>query len=254
MALSRSSYRRVPDLYTVGGELVLLDGSVMWLQIMNPFEREEAQHDAAVVRSRLMLALKESPDSDEIAQVRAMFTEDGRDGAINQLMETKKVECFIEVMDEMRTEDEWRERIEILQRTEDISTLPTELERAHMDEMQSAYALEVAKRLDSAVRVDREILEELDEDTLFERYRDWYLEQRGGSMGMAEYRLTEMWYACRVCDGQKTDDGWDHSGCEGHAIRVFESKDEVKHLPQKLQAAIIDRLQELEISEREGKS
>jgi hypothetical protein len=254
VALNRASYRRVPDLYVVGGVLELLDGSVMWLQIMNPFEREEAQHDAAVVRSRLMLALKDSADSDEMAQVRSMYIDLGRDGVIAQLLESKKVELFIEVMDDMRTEDDWRERIEILQRNDDISTLPTEMEQNYLIEMQQAYALEVAKRLESAVMVDSEILEETSEESLYEQYRDWYLEQRGGTLGMGEYRLTEMWYACRACVASKTDGEWDHSGCEGHQIRVFESKDDVKHLPEKLQAVIVARLMELEMTEREAKN
>jgi hypothetical protein len=254
VALNRASYRRVPDLYVVGGVLELLDGSVMWLQIMNPFEREEAQHDAAVVRSRLMLALKDSADSDEMAQVRSMFVESGRGSIEDQLLESKKVDLFIEVMDDMRTEDDWRERIEILQRNEDISTLPTEMEQNYLIEMQQAYALEVAKRLESAVMVDKEELAELTEDALYARYTDWYLDQRGGALGMGEYRLTEMWYACRACIGVKTDGGWDHSGCEGHQIRVFESKDEVKHLPEKLQTDIVARLMELEMTEREAKN
>ncbi len=60
MALTRAKYRRVP-LYTVGTELVLKDGTVLWLQVMNPFERDEAQRDAQLARTRLVMALKGEP-------------------------------------------------------------------------------------------------------------------------------------------------------------------------------------------------
>jgi hypothetical protein len=245
----------VPDLYVVGTELELLDGQIMWLQVMNPFERDEAQHDASVARSRLTLALRDQPDSEELAQVRSMFVGAGRDAAIEAIMEAKKVDLFLEIMDELKTEEEWRERVEVLQRTADLSTVPTEAERTYLIELQEAFALEVAKRLESAIMVDREVLEESSDDVLYEKYKDWFLEQRGGVAGMGEYRMTEMWYSCRACVGVKGEDGvWDHSECEGHQVRVFESKDEVRHLPEALQARIIGALMELEMSEREAKN
>ncbi len=60
MALTRAKYRRVPEPYTVGTELVLKDGVVLWLQVMNPFERDEAQRDAQLARTRLVMALSTS--------------------------------------------------------------------------------------------------------------------------------------------------------------------------------------------------
>lgn len=255
MALSRSSYRRLPDLYTVGRELPLRDGQTMWLQVMNPFERDEAQHDASVARSRLTLALRDQPDSDELAQVRSMFVTQGRESAVEAIMETKKAELFVEVMDELRVDEDWRERIEVLQRTEDLSTVPTEVEREYLLTMQEQFALEVARRLESAIMVDRDILDEIDMDTLWERYLDWWLDHRGNMIGMAEYRMSEVWYSCRACIGTKAEDGtWDHSDCEGHQVRVFESKDEVRHLPEELQGEIINALMEMEMTEREAKN
>lgn len=255
MALNRASYRRVPDLYTVGKEIELLDGQIMWLQVMNPFERDEAQHDAAVARSRIMLALKDQPQSDEMTQVRSMYLDEGRESAISRLVESKKAELFLEVMDEMRTDkDEWGERIDLIERNPDLAAVETEAERVFLSELQDSFALEVARRLESSIMVETEELESLDEVALYDRYVDWFLEQRGNSVGMGEYRITEMWYASRACVGVQTDGEWDHSGCEGHQVRVFESKDEVKHLPQALQGLIVGALMELEISEREGKS
>lgn len=255
MALSRAAYRRLPDLYVVGKEIELLDGTVMWLQVLNPFERDEATHDAAVARSRVMLALKESPDSPEIIQFRSMYLEGGREAAEAALMETRKVELFLEVIDEMKADEKWGEKQQLLERHPDLSTVASETEREFLLQLQEDYALELAKRLESAIHVDKEEIESLSDDDLYEKYRDWWIEQRGGVLGMSEYRLTEMWYSCRVCVGTKNEEGvWDHSDCESHKMRVFETKDEVKHLPEGLQQLIIGELATLEMSEREGKS
>jgi hypothetical protein len=254
MAPSRAAYRRVPDLYTVGTELELRDGTVMWLQVMNPFERDEATHDATAVRARISLALTAQPESEEMAQVRAMYLQDGRAAAIEALMAPRRTDAFVEVIDEMRSEDEWRERVDLLQRNPDLSTVATDAEREFLMGLQEAYAVEVAMRLKSASDVEQEQLEALDDDALHEEYAKWWIDQRGSSLGMAEYRLTEMWFSCRACAGTRADGGWDHDGCDGHRVRVFESKDEVKHLPEALQVLIAGALAELEMTERDAKN
>lgn len=254
MAVSRAAYRRLTDLYTVGKTLELRDGTVMWLQVMNPFERDEATHDASVARSRIMLALKETPDSDESKALRAMWVDTGRDGAIDVLIEAKKIEIFLEVMDEMKTDDEWREKVEMLQRVEDLSTVASETEREYIMAVQEQFALELARRLESATLVEKDILSEMSDEQVYDRYKEWWIEQRGGSIALAEYRLTEIWYAARACVAVRDGDDWDHSGCDGHTVRVFESKDDVKHLPEGLQKYLVEELAELEITEREGKS
>lgn len=254
MALSRAAYRRLPDLYTVGKEVELRDGTVMWLQVMNPFERDEATHDASVVRSRLMLALKDNPDSEERTQLRSMFVDQGRDGVTAVLVEAKQLSLFVEVMDELRVEEEWRDKVDLLERTDDLASVPSETEREFLLKLQEEFALELARRLESAIAVERDILNECSEDELYDKYTEWWIEQRGGSLALAEYRLTEMWYAARACVGVKDSEGnWDHTSCEGHVVRVFDSKDEVKHLPEGLQMMIIEELASLEISERDAK-
>jgi hypothetical protein len=52
----------------------------------------------------------------------------------------------------------------------------------------------------------------------------------------------------------QTESGWDHSACESHQVRVWESRDEVKALPTELQSLIIGSLQRLDMSETEAKN
>lgn len=89
MPPSRSKYRRLPDLYTVGTELVLKDGTVLWMQVLNPFEQDEAKLDAQAARARLVLALKTDAATAERDTVRGWFLEDGHDTAVQRLVDGK---------------------------------------------------------------------------------------------------------------------------------------------------------------------
>lgn len=53
----------------------------MFLRVLNPFERDEAIHDAQLARSRLILALKSDHGSDERMKVEAAFLQHGVENA-----------------------------------------------------------------------------------------------------------------------------------------------------------------------------
>ena len=252
MAMNRLKYRRVTDLYVSGVELVLRGGDVLWLQVLNPFERDEAMHDAQVARSRVTLALKEGP-SDELTKVRAAFFDDGRERAIARLVEAKRSEAYIKIVDELSSDEEWKEKIDLLRRAGDLATTSTPEELEYLDQLVTEYSLELASRVDSQTEFDQDSYADEDDESLWESYRDWWLDRRGSEIGMTEYRFTELWLAARVCDATKRDDGsFDHSGCDGHREHAFVDKSEVRHLPEKLQADMIEALAKLDMSEREA--
>jgi len=250
---TRSSYRRLSDLYVRGKELVLADGTVMWLQAMNAFERQEATSDAAAARSRLVLALNDDPDGNEAAIMRAQYTETGREDIINLMMESTSFEAYLEIIDELRADEKWREKIDVIERSPDLAQVATDLERDYLMRLMDEYATEIGSRLDVITSIDRQEMEGMSDDALWEKYRTWWIEQRGNMVGMFEYRMTQLWYACRICSAVKKDGGWDHGSCD-HRVRVFEEKDEIRHLPEDLQEVIATALAGLEMTEREGKS
>lgn len=253
MAVGRGKYRRVIDLYVAGTELELAGDEVMWLQVLNPFERDEARHDAAAARARTVLALKE-PDSDEIMEVRGLFDAEGHAGAVGRLVEARQPEAYTRVVDEMRTEEEWREIFDLLQREDALTTVASLAEQEAVMAAGERFLVELNARLTQQSEVDRQSLAGLDEESLWDEYRDWWIDRRGGEVGLAEYRLTEMWLSARVCEGVKQSDGWDHSKCEGHYERVFVDKAEVRSLPEGLQGEIIRALTQMDLGEREAKN
>lgn len=252
--LSKKKYARLTDLYTVGTELVLSDGTVIYLKIMNPFEREEAMHDAQVARARFVLMMKDDSGSDELLRVQGMFAEAGRDGAIALLLDTKRSDTFIQILDEMRVDEQWREKAELVLRADDLASAPTQEEKDHLAKVELEFRTEMSRRITAADEYEKSALRTCSDDELWEQYKDWWLDTHGTEKGMVEYRLTEMWFACRVCEGVQVDGEWDHSACEGHNEQVFSSKDEIKHLPEQLQLLIRDAMAELDMGEREAKN
>jgi hypothetical protein len=190
MAANRSKYKRLPDLYVVGKELVFKEDVVMWLQALNPFQMDEARHDAQVARSRIVMALKSEHGSDERSKVTASLFEDGRDAAVLRLVEAKVGEKILEVVAAIQNDPDWKERLEIQERADDIRATPKD----------------------------------------------------------------EAWYGSRVCDGKLSEAGWDHSGCDHHQMLAFDSKAEVRELPEDIQQMIADGLRELNMTVREAKN
>lgn len=253
MAVDRSRYRRLMDLYVTGTEVELLDGSVLWMQVLNPFERDEATHDAQVARARVALALRE-PDSEEMAKVRSIFAELGPDACIQQLLETKRVTVSAQCADEMRVEEEWRETSDLLMRATSLATTATPEELEVLARAANRYMEELTKRVTAQLDHEQHEYEQLGTDALRDEYEEWWLERRGGEVALAEYKLTEMWLASRACAGVKGPDGaYDHGACDGHRVRVFDSKDEVRGLPQSLQEVLLEGLAKLEMSERDAR-
>lgn len=253
--LDRTKYRRIPDLYVVGTELVLQDGTVMWLQILNPFERDEARHDAATARSRLVLALHEH-GSDELTQVRSQFVEDGREAAIARIIEARSNEVYLKAATALRAEEGWREKLDILDRSDVLLARPPEdAERALLISISETYHNEITSRLEAEAAYQREHFEHISEAELWEEYLELYLSGRGTEVALAEYRLTEMWYAARCCDGVMLPDGtWGHGMCDGHQVRVYADKTEVRSLPEALQQLTMSALVSLEMTEVEAKN
>lgn len=253
MTLTREKYRRLPELYTVGTELVLLDGTVMWLQIINPFEVDEAIRDGHVARSRFVLAFRESGSGDQ-ARLRAAFMDQGRDKTIQMLLDARRSEALLEVIDELRVDETWRDKAQLVERGDGLLSVPSEAEREYQAQVEVEYATEVSRRMSALEEYAKVGFESCSDEQLWESYEDWFLESRGAELGMAEYRLTEMLYAARACAATRSGDGWDHGGCDSHRVRVFESKEEIRHLPEQLLNQIRDALAELSMSEREAKN
>jgi hypothetical protein len=252
---SRAKYRRMTELYTDGVVELLDDGNPIFLRVLNPYERQEALHDAQAARARLVMALTRF-DSDEEVKARASMAVDGREKAVEQLINLKSSELMVDALNELRDDPEWKERIDVLDRSEELVARPREdSERQLLDAVEVEYLNEISARSDAAREQERARLMHLRDEELLGEYIDAWRAMRGGEVADAEFRLTELWYAARCCDGVERGDGvWDHSACEGHRTRLFDVKADIAGLPTRLQEQLMAALTRLNMSVREAKN
>jgi len=252
--MGKAKYKRVTDLYVQGTEVELADGSVIWMQVLNPYERDEAVHDAQVARSRIVMALRK--DGSERLKVEAKMVEAGVDAVIVEMAEVKAGAKVADIVAEIQSDPEWRERIEIMERTDvEQSSAPLSGEEAILlAQIHTEYLQEVLKREKDERDYQERRLRRASEDELRDEFVELWLEKRGSTLATAEYVLTEMWFGARVCESTKTEDGFSHDQCGGHAERVWDSKNEVRGLPEGLQELLRDAINTLAMDARTAKN
>lgn len=254
--MARSKYKKLTDLYVEGIELVLAEDTVMWLQCMNPFEVEEARKAAQTAAARYILAMKEigSPEYD---QVKASVLGKGEQAAIDDLVDNKQGDFFLKATNDIEVDDDWKERVEILRRADDIDTLQDDdPERELIAKVNAEWYTELVNRVTEDQDHYRELLGRMDFDGLLLEYTDAWMERRGNEKAQASYAYTEIFYATRVCDAVPDEAGEftkaSHIDCKGHKERVYESVEEVRELPQPLYDAIRMQLEHLQMGVREA--
>lgn len=252
---ARSKYRKLADLYVRGKELVFDDGTVMWVQVLNDFERAECRRAAQAERGKLVMALR-AIDTPEWQQLQGAFYSQTRDLTIEELVNGRLAEWYVKVSDAIQNDPDWAERMEILRRAEEITALPEEdPQRQLMDKLNREWIDEVNKRLQEEREFYTDSLTEYTEDELLGEYKERWIERRGTALALAEYNLNEVFHVARVCEAVVPDEGeaFDHSGCNGHAMRAFESLAETRDLPDELVHKIRGVLELMAMSERDAR-
>lgn len=252
--MGRGKYKRLPDLFVSGRELVFEDGTVMWLQVMNPFEVEEARRDASAARSRLIMALREigTPEYDS---VRGAFYTRTRPNVIDDMIKAKSNKIFMEAQQSVEVDPEWKERLEIARRFDE--TPPAEdaevqlFEKINRDWLEAVTAL-VNDETDYQVRK----LESLSEEDLLKEYEELWLEAKGSEAALRAYHVAEVFYGARCCDAVPDEDGKftedSHAKCN-HRVTVYESKDEVREVPSGLWATLRTGFEQISMSDRDAR-
>lgn len=249
--MGREKYRKLTSLYSKGTEVPIEDDLVIWVEALNPFELEDAKASAQAAKSRLVLALDEH-GSEELIKFEGYIAEMDRDQLIDVLVNARAGEILVDVTNEIEDDPEWNDRMALLEQEDELKARPADdAERKLLEQYSREYVEEVSSRLDyETKRLKREFEGYPDEDLRKEFRRIW-IERRGGDRGLEEYRLKEHFHAARVCDAVKRPDGsWEHESCD-HSIRVWETEEEVRHLPDEVRELLDEALEGLNMSPKE---
>jgi hypothetical protein len=251
--MSQQRFRRLTDLFVDGVAIPVADGTHLWLQALNNFERDECISDAQVARARFIMAMREH--GDERAKIETRMEIVGRDQFVADLAAAKTDAKYQTIASRLEDDPEWTEKIGIIRRTDFTNnSSATPEERELVDKLLTEWSEELNKRIDDELEYLKQHYASVPDEELLHDYLEAYMERRGDDIANAEYMLTELWYGARYCDAIAADDSaLDHSACNGHEERVFASKADVKAAPERLQKVLREGLQKLAMSLRDPK-
>ncbi len=254
MATTGSRFRRLTDLFVEGAPVKMPDGTHLWVQVINAYERDECISDAQIARSRIILALKDN--GDERMKIEARLREVGHEQMASELARLKSEEKTAEITDELRDDPEWKERFDMVLRTDadQIAGRLSPEEEALLDKTNIEIITELGRRQTEEREFQERRLMRLDESEFIDEWVEAWVERRGSQLANAEYRLTEVWFATRYCDAVPGEDGaLDHHPCNGHRQKVFETKNDARSAPTQLFSLLRSALDEVNLGGRDPK-
>lgn len=247
--------RQVIDLYTEGATVVLRDDLPVWVQPLNPFEQDTARNEANIAKSRVTLAIREH-DEEEKLTVRTFFFEDGEDKARERLVDAKVNENATKVFTSIRTDPEWRERMQILDRGDENTAKPLgESEVELLQRIALEYSAELGKRLDSERDYWTSHYAGMDAESLWEDYFAWWIDRRAGEVMLSEFRQHQVLFGVRLCDATRLDETspWNHSACD-HKQCLFANHEELRAAPGALLQELFDAVDSLDMTVHDAKN
>ena len=249
--------RRVTDLFIEGTELVLdeRDPVLVWINKLNPFQTDEARKDGQAARTRLTLAMS-NPLSEDSQLFDANASRLSDEVIAKGMAQTRYQEFLVEVSDELRVDEEWKDKANLLDRAaEQLAHLPAgHAELKQLDDVSEDYFGEMTRRTDARRDSEYESLIALPRDELRARYRDQWIEQQGTQAFLAEFRITEIWYSLRECfaPGKLENGRWDHSKCD-HRVKLVDDREQIRQLPDGLIVQARQAIEALQIDDRTAK-
>lgn len=254
--MANTRYHRLEELYRRGVELEFPDtGDVMWIQVMNPLEADNAREESKTAKARMVLALKEV-GSDEQAKALYDFSLLPKNAAIEAILTSQQPLWLAQADEKLRDDPEWKERLEIVDRASALqSRSPSEEERELSRRIVDEYVAEIYRQVDDVVTAERDRLRAGEETDVRDHWLDLYVAHRGDEVALLEFQATASWYGARVCVAEKDEHGgFDHAKCGGHVVQVYESKEDFRAAPLEVQNAVEMKLMELNMTTRAAKN
>ncbi len=251
---NRSKYKKVTDLYRRGAEVVFEDGTVMYLQAMNPFEVDDARRAASVAKARLALSVSRV-GSEEHDMVMSNVEAAGAESAIKDMLNAKAQEHFMSALFETQVDEDWKERWEVIERSEEIEKFDEDHpERKTLAIISEEFFQEVHRRQTDLQDMYRGDLEALTHEELVETYSEEWVTKRGQARALDAYNRAELLTVCRNCDATVPagDEKFDHSACD-HSMKAFEDAD-LADIPEEMYQLIQEGIERLSMTVREAKN
>lgn len=250
--------RRVTDLFVRGTAVDLTgDGTeLVFVKKPNAFERGEADLDGRAARQLRMAALERADNgrSSTISLAAERLDDDELlEGALTQ----DKNRAYLLAVDDVKAEEGWFDRLEMLERTDERLADGAELseeEQAEFGEVNGQYIAAVTKAHEQRIADLRAEHAEDTREQLVKAYVKVWVDLEGVAAFEEERWTTLLYYALRDCVARVPKDGAlsevDHSKCT-HP-RLVETKREVRELPDEFRELVEPALRELLMNQAEA--
>lgn len=243
------SLARLTQLFLEGTELVLplpqVPGSpkpepiVLWIAKLNAFEEEQANQAGRVARARLINAIREV-GSDEWEVVQAQKGDALTSAMIMSIVQSKESELFLKAMSEMRSDEAWREKLEIMDQSDEAELTGIELEahkKMRVEHTEALLDLHKQKMDDLAHE-----LGEMTREDVEEHFENAFLAEQGMAVFGMERARQHLYLCMRSCAATVPagdNARWDHSSCD-HQLMYLASVQEASRLPQAIRDKVED--------------
>jgi hypothetical protein len=235
------SLARLTQLFAEGTELVLevphVPGQpkpepvVLWIAKLNAFQEEQANSAGRVARARLVNAIRRV-GTPEWELVQSQKGDALNSAMVMAIVQSKESELFIKAMNAMRADEDWRERLEIMDQTEEEKLEGVEKE-AHVL-MRNEFNADLLDRHKVLLDDYKHDLEEMSREDLEEHFENAFLNEQGMAAFGIERARWHLYLCMRICQASPPADDnarWDHSGCD-HEQMFLANVEEADRLPQ----------------------
>jgi hypothetical protein len=244
--------KTLTDLYAKGTEVVLKDGTLLWLQKLTPYEQGVVRQKAAVARARTMLALKEV-GSDELALLDAQVDALDDGTLVDIVVQSKYGELIQEANAELAIDEDWQERNEIRTSTDRGVLEPGSPEDQLLTKIEQEYTEEVLARANERQARLKERAAAEGRAKNEQAYRDAYIEGAGRQAFIEAMRAADLFYMVRQCRASQVDGRWDHNACD-HGKRAFGSVEELQQIPEELDILLREHEAKISMSVDDARS
>lgn len=240
----------VAPIEAPGGKIVTI-----WVNKLSPFEKEDADRLGRGARAKRLLEWDDDPEEQAVFTLETKDLSD--DDLVQGLAAQHQAEHFYQAINEVRTSESWKEKLEYLNTAEILESTSPEAsaeDRALYDKITQEYseAIDVVQR-----RLQKEFCDDLaaeGREKILEKYHKAWRDAEGMRAFYAERQIAEIFFAARECKAKEKSrnaDGdvtWDHSKCN-HEVRIMSNRGLVRALPDKVRTAVVAALQALEITQ-----
>ena len=239
-----NSLRRVTDLFLTGRSVKVGESDegpiYVWVAKPNTFEQGEARGDASTAATMKRYLLQ--ADSALMSALDIEFDEADVEDIAEAIAAAKESLFFNQADQDIRADEAWNDRVQILDRYSLISENAPEEEREAFEKIQQEYLGEIGELVSKRQRETVADLLGLNRDALREKYRDIYLERHTIKAYLDAKTHTELYFALRECLSR---DGVDHERCT-HP-RLLDSRDQASDLPDELVDILVNEIASMEI-------